>query len=40
MAADDTVMLRGGVGVLTPRDDSKMVQHEALSLFIFAYTAR
>lgn len=40
MAADDAVVLRGGVGVLTPADDSKTVQHEALSLFVFSYTAR
>lgn len=39
MAADDAVVLRGGVGVLTPEDDSKMVQHEALSLFIHGCTA-
>lgn len=39
MAADGTVVLTGGVGVLTLRDDSKMVQHEALSAFIYLHRA-
>lgn len=39
MAADGTVVLMGGVGVLTLRDDSKTVPHEALSPFIFPYPA-
>lgn len=39
MAADGTVVLTDGVGVLTLTDDSKMVQHEALSPFGFPYPA-